>query len=181
MRSRLVKEITFNAIGIALYVVLGMTMKIPLIGHIGLDLGYVVFGCWLFLLGKSATVVGVIGCMLESLLISGWIPIGWMVGQTIIGLICGYCYFMNNGSRLFVPDRKAAIENMIITCFAILIGIGIVKTLIECALYNIPFEVKVVKNLVACAADSITMILGYKIGYTYYDTRLNKLRGMWGL
>ena len=38
------------------------------------------------------------------------------------------------------------------------------KTLIECKLYAIPFEIKIIKNLAAFAIDSITMIIGLYIG-----------------
>ena len=38
-------------IGIALYVVLGMMIKIPLIGHIQTDFGYVAYGTFLSLFG----------------------------------------------------------------------------------------------------------------------------------
>lgn len=47
-------------IGIALYVVLSMTLKIPIVGHIGLDLGYVVLAVYAYLLGCiPAMIVGV--------------------------------------------------------------------------------------------------------------------------
>ena len=48
-----IKMIAYYGLGIALYVVLGMAMKVPLIGHIGLDLGYVAFGCYLYLFGGA--------------------------------------------------------------------------------------------------------------------------------
>ena len=51
---------------------------------------------------------------------------------------------------------------------AIVIFVGIAmlgaKTIIECNLYGIPFEVKIVKNLVAFGIDSITMVIGLFIG-----------------
>lgn len=40
------KKIAFLGIGIALYVVLSMTIKIPLVGHIQTDFGYVAYGAF---------------------------------------------------------------------------------------------------------------------------------------
>ena len=154
MDSKKIKLVAYYGLGIALYVALGMAMKIPLIGHIGLDLGYVAFGCYLYLFGASAAIIGVIGCMIESLLVSGWVPIGWMLGQCAIGVICGRAY----------RNKKNTVINIIITILAVVLGIGLIKTGVECYLYNIPFEVKIIKNLVAVVPDSITMILGYFIG-----------------
>lgn len=154
-----IKMIAYYGLGIALYVVLGMAMKIPLISHIGLDLGYVAFGCYLYLFGAPAAIIGIIGCMIESLLVSGWIPIGWMAGQCAIGVICGYIYHHNKNIAI----------NIIITILAVILGVGIIKTGIECYLYNIPIAVKIIKNLVAVGPDSITMILGYLIGIRIKD------------
>jgi len=159
-----VKKIAYLGIGIALYFILGLSVNIPLIGHIQTDLGYIAFGAWLFLFGWEATIVGVIGCLLESLIVSGWIPIGWMLGQAFIGIICGLLYkkYKNNNIML-----------IIITLFAVYLGIGIIKTVIEVNLYGIPFIVKFVKNNVAFLADSLPMILGVFLG-RYIEPRINK-------
>ena len=45
------------------------------------------------------------------------------------------------------------------------IGIAVIKTGIECALYSIPIEIKFVKNCVAFVADTIPMLVGLFIGY----------------
>ena len=146
-----VKKITLLGIGIALYVVLSFAIKIPLISHIQTDLGYIAFGAMCAIAGVPALIVGVFGCLLESLFMTGWVPIGWMIGQGIIGIICGYAYKKNKNIWL----------NIIITIVAILIGIGGIKTIIECYLYAIPFAVKIPKNLIASVADMVPMIGGY--------------------
>ena len=148
------KKIALLGMGIALYFVLGMMVKIPLISHIQTDLGYIAFGAFLYLLGPSACIVGVIGCLFESLLITGWIPIGWMLGQLLIGIICGLAY----------TKIKSIPINILITIVAVFLGVGIVKTLIECALYDIPILVKFPKNLIAFIADTVPMIIGYLVG-----------------
>ena len=159
-----VKKIALLGIGIALYFVLGMAVKIPLISHIQTDLGYIVFGIFLYLLGPVACVVGVVGCLFESLLVSGWIPIGWMVGQFIIGIICGISY----------KKIKSLPINIIITVIAVFIGVGIIKTGIECVLYTIPLLVKFPKNVVAFIADTIPMIIGLLIAWKYGNKIIGK-------
>lgn len=72
-----VKNITLTAAGIALYVVISMLIKIPMIGHISLDLGYIVLAFWCMMFGPvSAGLVGCSGAFIVSLIASGWIAIG---------------------------------------------------------------------------------------------------------
>ena len=151
-------KIAMLGIGMALYVVLGFTIKIPLIAHIQTDLGYIAFGCFLYLIGWQACIVGVVGCLLESLIFSGWIPIGWMVGQLAIGIICGITY----------KKFDNILVHIVITVIAVFIGVAIIKTGIECVLYGIPLMVKFPKNLIAFAADVIPMIAGYLIAKRLY-------------
>lgn len=155
-------KITMLGIGMALYVVLGFAIKIPLIAHIQTDLGYIAFGCFLYLIGWQACIVGVVGCLLESLIFSGWIPIGWMIGQLAIGLICGIVYKKTDNILIHVAT----------TIIAVFIGVAVVKTGIECVLYGIPLMVKFPKNLIAFVADVIPMITGYFVAkrlYPYYE------------
>ena len=152
-----VKKIATIALGIALYFVLGITVKIPLISHIQTDLGYIAFGFFLYMFGPAACIVGVAGCLLESILISGWIPAGWMIGQLLIGLVCGIAY----------KKIKSLPINIIITIIATFAGIAVVKTGIECALYDIPLIVKFPKNAIAFIADTIPMIAGLLIAWKF--------------
>lgn len=150
------KTVTMLGMATALYVVLAMIMKIPLLAgtHLQTDLGYIAFGASCFLFGWPAAIVGVLGCFIESLIFSGWVPIGWMVGQAVIGLMCGFAY-----KKI---DNK--IINILITVLAVFIGVAGIKTVIECGLYGIPFAVKFAKNFVAFIADAIPMVIGLFIG-----------------
>lgn len=148
------KTIAYLGMGIALYVVLGMMVKIPLIGHIQTDLGYIAFGAFCYIFGWQAFVVGAVGCLFESLIVSGWIPAGWIAGQILIGLLCGIAY--KKSDRVWV--------HIAVTIIAVFIGVGIIKTGIECVLYSIPVAVKLPKNCIAFAADTIPMIVGMFIG-----------------
>jgi len=147
--------------GIAIYVALGMMVKIPLIGHIQTDLGYIAFGAFLYLFGAPATIVGIVGCLFESLLISGWVPIGWMLGQLVIGLICG-C-MLKRAERYKQKSIKVLFVVVLVTA-SVYLGIGFVKTIVECNLYSIPYEIKFLKNSIAAIADVIPMLLGIYVG-----------------
>ena len=65
------RKITYMGLGIALYVVLSYTIKIPLINRIRTDPGYLAFGLFLCLFGTPGTLVGVLGCIISNLLYSG--------------------------------------------------------------------------------------------------------------
>ncbi len=145
-----VKTICSLAMGIALYVVLGMAVKIPLIGHIQTDIGYVAFGVFLSIYGAPAVVVGVVGCLIESMIVSGW-----MLGQSFIGIVMGI--FLKRGKTI---AGKQWILTMLLTAISMFFGIGIIKTFVECRLYSIPFEVKFLKNSIATVADIVPMLVG---------------------
>lgn len=157
------KTICTLGIGIALYVALSAVLKIPLISHIQSDLGYIVFGAYCVMFGRKGTVVGVVGCLIESLIFSGWIPFGWILGQIAIGLICGYVYHQDISTGIKV----------LATVLAVAIGIVGIKTAVECSLYNIPVAVKIPKNAIAALSDTITMIIGFFVG--------RKLSGKYGM
>ena len=160
MKMSKTKKICHLALGIALYVVLSATVKIPLVGHIQTDLGYVAFGAYLVIFGWQATIVGVIGCVIESLIFSGWFPIGWAAGQAFIGLMCGLWYRYSDRK----PNPYKTVTRVAATMLAVFLGVGLIKTAIECGLYSIPFEIKFAKNSVAAVADAIPMVLGVFVG-----------------
>jgi hypothetical protein len=49
---------------------------------------------------------------------------------------------------------------MVMTLAFVFLGVGLLKTGIECKLYGIPFEVKIVKNIVATFIDTFAMWIG---------------------
>lgn len=164
MNNSKIKTICYLGIGIALYVALSMTIKIPLISHIQTDLGYIVFGVYCVLFGWQGFIVGSIGCLIESLIFNGWLPWGWILGQIAIGIICGICYKKFNYK----------ITKVIVTIIAVFIGIAGIKTLIECKLYSIPLMIKLGKNLIAAVADTIPMIIGMFVGEKIKNRNLIK-------
>lgn len=149
-------RISRTAIGIALYVALSMTIKIPFIGHISLDLGYIAFAVFCYLFGAlDSAIMGAVGCVIVSLITSGWFPPGWFVGNAVIGLMCGKLYCEDNNAR-----------NVVVTITAVVIGIAVLKTFIECAMFNIPPLVKIPNNLVAAMVDAAAMSVGVLLAPT---------------
>lgn len=148
------RQIADIAILTALYCVLSAMMKIPFIGAISLDLGYIALtlGCALF--GPWAAFIGAVGCGLESILFSPYgFSISWFVANLIIGLGCGIIFKKTQSMWI----RFAAIIGFVA------IGMLGAKTGIECYLYHIPFAIKIVKNAVAFGVDTITMLIGLGI------------------
>lgn len=148
------RQMTGIAILTALYCVLSAMMKIPFIGAISLDLGYIALtlGCALF--GPWAAFIGAVGCGLESILFSPYgFSISWFIANLIIGLGCGIT---------FKKTKNVWIHIVAIIGF-VAIGMLGAKTGIECYLYHIPFAIKIVKNLVAFGVDALVMIIGLGI------------------
>ena len=85
------KKVAIIGLGIALYVAISMLLKIPIgIGHLALDLGYIVLAVYCYLYGATiGAIVGACGCTLVSLLASGMFPLGWLLGNAFIGCACG--------------------------------------------------------------------------------------------
>lgn len=148
----------------ALYVALSALMKIPFIGNISLDLGYIAFVVALMSFKYAGIAVGVLGCALESLLFSAYgFSISWAVGNLVVGLF--FAWFISKSDY----NQFRYMFGALVAC---VLGILLVKTGIECRLYNIPTAVKVPKNLVACLVDTITMCIGILI---FNEKRLDKL------
>ena len=150
MSKEKTKRIAILGMGTAMYVVFSFFIKIPLINQIRTDLGYLVFGFFLNVFGWEATAVGVFGCIISNLLYSGTFPIGWAIGQTLIGVLCGL-YFKKTDNLLL---------KCIVGALAVLLGIGVVKTLVESFLFDLPLALKFVRGLVASVADAIPFIFG---------------------
>ena len=154
MNKPTVRKISGIAILTSLYVVLSAMMKIPFIGAISLDLGYIALtvGCAMF--GMWGAFIGAVGCGIESILFSPYgFSIGWFVANLIIGLGCGFIF----------KHTEKIWKRIIAIIFFVALGILVAKTGIECFLYNIPFEVKIIKSIVAFAIDTITMIIGLAV------------------
>ena len=147
------RKTAITALGIALYAALSMTLKIPLISHIALDLGYIALAIYAYIFGPAiAAIVGALGCTIISLLTTGWFPPGWFLGNIVIGYVCG---------RWYKEDKIVC--NCVISVAAVFIGILCIKTGVECAMFSIPLVVKLPKNAIAALVDAIVMCIGVYI------------------
>ena len=150
------KRITYTAILAAVYVVLSVLIKIPVAGHITLDMGYIALMVAIVCLGPvPAMEVGAIGAALESLMTAqrGISP-GWILMNAIIGLLCGYAL-----QKVKSDSGKQFILAAIFSVFgAALLGIA-VKTAVDCLLYSLPLAPKIVTGLIAWVLDSLVMLL----------------------
>ena len=146
------KKVAIIGLGIALYVAISMLLKIPIgIGHLALDLGYIVLAVYCYLYGATiGAIVGACGCTLVSLLASGMFPLGWLLGNAFIGCACGRAF-----RRVHRPWSMA-----LIAIAAVFIGVAVIKTIVECLLFQIPLVVKFSKNTVAAATDAAVMAIG---------------------
>ena len=144
------QKIAFLSLGIALYVVLSAFVIIPIVNRIKLDLGYIVFGIYLNTFGIAGTAVGVLGCIIGELLKGGSLRIAWPIGQAFIGIFLG----------LLLPKTKNTWLKVLYCIIAVFIGIAVIKTIIEVAMYQFPFNLKFASNFAAFIIDAIALITG---------------------
>lgn len=146
-----IKRVCYLAVLTALYVVLSAFLKINLIGNIQIDLGYIAFTVALCMFGVYGTIVGVVGCALESILFSAYgFSIGWAVANVIIGVFCGIVF----------SKTKKTHWRIVAIIVSVAIGMIVAKTAIECYLYSIPLAVKIPKSIVAFGTDVAVMVFG---------------------
>ena len=144
------KKITYLGVGIALYFVMSMALNIPLVGHMRLDCGYIVYVVYLALFGYWGIPVGVIGCFLKGYICDGWIPFTWMIGQVVIGVICA-CVFSRT-------DRK--LLRIIAVILSVFLGIAIISSGLSAIIFHLPIGLKIFKGSIGAATDSLAMIVG---------------------
>lgn len=149
------KKIAVTAIFIALYFVLSVILRIPIAGHIILDLGYIALTVSAVYLGAVSTMfVGAIGVLLETALMSqrGVSP-GWIVMNIIVGYLCGLV--MHKAADK--GKKQLIISSLIIVPISMFFGVA-AKTWIDCVLYDLTLAVKLPTALAAWIADSIVML-----------------------
>ena len=155
MYNKRLKQIAMIAMLIALYFVLSAMLKIPIAGHITLDLGYIALMVSAVYLGAvPAMIVGGFGAFLESTLMSQrGISLGWIVMNVIAGGIIGWVlYKVADENR-----KKLIISAVIVVPIAMLLG-ATAKMFIDCAVYDLPLALKIPTTAVAWISDSIVML-----------------------
>ncbi len=178
------RDITFLAIGIALFVAISMCLRVPVFENYYLCLGYVVMTVyiWCFQWYEGA-IIGFFGvilyCAVGGLGFNG-MP-GWSVGNLLIGLLIGLALKWIKEVRLkTIQFVLAAIASAIAT----FIGIELVKSLIDSFVVGQPFWVRFGKNFTSFIADAVVIVASLPIamileksakklrcGQTYKKTR----------
>ena len=140
-----IKDITYLAIGIALFVVLSMCLRVPVFENYYLCLGYVVMTVYIWnFKWYEGTIIGVLGVILYS-----WIgglgfnglP-GWATGNLVIGIILGFTLplFKKLADKLIKDENNAKKKAILVPLFivaaiiATFIGIEIIKSFIDISL-----------------------------------------------
>lgn len=151
-----------TAICTALFVVFTMCLQVPIFENYYLCLGYIVMSVCLYTLGTySGTFVGVVGVILYCLLTSGLrgMP-GWAFGNLVIGIVVGITF---KYTKILSKTWTKAIINFLAIALSTALGILIIKSLIECALYSQPMILRMGKNIFAFVADVFVLEISLPI------------------
>ncbi len=156
------KTIASIAILTALYFVLSAMLKIPIAGHITLDLGYMVLTVSAVYLGAVPTmIVGMIGAFCESAMLSHTgISLGWILMNACVGFFCGKVM----KSTFSAGKKKFLISSSVVILLSMFVGV-VIKTLIDCVLRSIPIPAKIPSSLAAFITDSLVMFIGIPIAF----------------
>ena len=149
------KKIAVIAIFTALYYVLSVMLKIPIAGHITLDLGYIALTVGAVYLGAiPAMLIGSLGALLESATLSSrGVSPGWILMNAIVGLACGFVLHRTaDGSR-----KRFWIFSVLTVLLSMFVGV-VVKTLVDCAMYDLAIAAKIPSAAAAWIADSAVML-----------------------
>lgn len=149
------RQITVTAVLTALYFILSALLKIPVVGNITLDLGYIVLAVSAVCLGAvPAAFVGSLGVLLESTLMSRrGISLGWILMNAIVGYTCGLVLH-----KAADGDRKTFWLKAVVSVTVSMLAGVVVKTFIDCALYGIALAVKIPSSVTAWILDSLVML-----------------------
>lgn len=160
--KRRTQWIAVTALGIALFVVFSLVLRIPVFQRFYLCLGYIVMGFYCYYFGiLSGTLVGVIGVLFYCSVVSSFGGmIGWALGNGVIGIAVGaVCKSTRN-------IRSELFRQILIILVAILstaIGMLLIKSSYESLLSGLPFVVRVTANLAAFIADSVVLAISFPI------------------
>ena len=156
MNTKKVKLVATTAMLIALYFVLSAMLKIPIAGHITLDLGYIALMVGAVFLGAVPDmIIGGMGAFLESTLMSQrGISLGWITMNVIAGGLVGWIVHKHAEEG----RKKLVLSAVIIVPIAMLLGAA-AKMFIDCAIYDLPLLLKIPTTAVAWISDSVVMLV----------------------
>ena len=156
------KSIAINAMGIALFVVLAMCVRVPVFENFYLCFGYVAMTVYCYCIGAvSGTIVGTFGVVLYCLLISGLrgMP-GWALGNLVLGIILGVTFKHTKKMKNTLMETVVSLAVIVIGTAIAILGI---KSGVEYFLYHEPLLFRMTKNVYAFVADVFVIALGLPI------------------
>lgn len=157
------RDITFLAVGIALFVALSMCLRVPVFENYYLCLGYVVMTVYIWCFKwYEGTIIGFLGvilyCIIGGLGFNG-MP-GWALGNIAIGLILGISlkYIKKINNKLL-----QVILTAVVAIIATFIGIEIIKSLVDSFVVSQPFVVRFAKNMTSFISDAFVIVASLPI------------------
>ena len=168
-----VTRIALDGIGIALFVILSMCLRVPVFENYYLCLGYVAMAVWCYSVGTlDGTFVGIAGVIIYCLLINGLrgMP-GWALGNIVIGLVIGVVF---RRTRQLDNRFIAMIIDLISVVIAVGAGIIVIKSLTEYFLYAQPFIIRVGKNIYGFVSDVVVLLASIPI-CRILDGQINRI------
>ena len=150
------KRIALIGVFTALYFVLSAMLKIPIAGHITLDLGYIALTVSaVFLGGLPAMTVGILGAFLESAVLSQkGVSLGWCLMNAVVGYACGAVLYRTSE----LGRKKFLVSAALVIPLSMLIGV-VAKTFVDCALYDVALIAKIPSSTAAWITDSAVMLV----------------------
>jgi len=157
------RDIVFLAIGVALFVVLSMCLRVPVFENYYLCLGYIVMTMYIYCFKwYEGTIVGVLGtvlyCIVGSLGFRG-LP-GWALGNVIIGLILGLTL------KPIKKINSKVLQIILLSIVAIVatfLGIEIIKSIVDSFIVSQPIPVRMAKNLTSFISDAFVIVISLPI------------------
>ena len=156
-------DITFTAIGVALFVALSMCLQVPVFENYYLCLGYIVMTVYIWCFNwYEGAIIGFVGvllyCIIGGLGFNG-MP-GWSVGNVAIGLIMGLAL---KHIKKVQSRTLQVVLTAIVAVTATFIGIEIVKSFIDSFVVSQPFAVRFIKNMTSFIADAFVIVVSLPI------------------
>lgn len=172
----MIKNITVQGIGIALFVVLSLCLQVPIFENYYLCLGYITMSVYLYSFGiTSGMIVGVIGTILYCFIINGLrgLP-GWAIGNVVIALMVGLSFHLGKKISNKIIKYIIYIFGIVIGCC---FGILVTKSVVEHFLYAQPIIIRMMSNIYAFVADIVVLFISIPIceKMDIYIGRLNQI------
>ncbi len=157
MKNR-TRWLTVTALGIALFVLFSLALRIPVFARFYLCLGYLVMGVYCYYFGiLSGTLVGSLGVLIYCTIFSSFGGmIGWALGNAVIGVAMGF-------TAKKIRNLKTAWLRWVILLVTVVvstaIGMLLIKSAYESLLSGLPFAVRVAANTAGFLADAAVLLL----------------------